>query len=117
MSARTLFRAIALAAAITLLCNAPARAESWGGADKQLHLVGGMAVAAAVTAATGNEWKGFLASAALGLAKEAHDSTGRGHVSGKDALVTALGALIGAKATGWALTPSGFTFTRRINIF
>lgn len=102
--------------ALALLC-APAIAEDWTGKDKQLHLAGGIAVAAAVTAATGDEWKGFLASTAVGVAKEVYDSTGRGHVSAKDAAVTAIGALIGAKFTGWALSGNRLTYTRRINIF
>lgn len=102
--------ALALAATTT-------QADQWTGPDKTLHLVGGAAIAAAVTAGTRNEWHGFLAGTASGLLKEVYDSTGRGHVSAKDAAVTALGALLGAKFTGWALTPNGFTFTRRINIF
>ena len=102
--------------ALALLSTA-AHADEWHGKDKQLHLVGGAAIAAAVTAGTRNEWHGFLAGTASGLLKEVYDSTGRGHVSAKDAAVTALGALLGAKFTGWALTPNGFTFDRRINIF
>jgi uncharacterized protein YfiM (DUF2279 family) len=102
--------------AMALLSTA-AHADEWHGRDKQLHFIGGVAVAAAVTAATGDEWKGFLASTAVGIAKEVYDSTGRGHVSAKDAAMTALGALLGAKFTGWALSPDRITYTRRINIF
>lgn len=102
--------------ALALLC-APAIADEWHGKDKQLHLVGGAAIAAAVTAGTRNEWHGFLAGTASGLLKEVYDSTGRGHVSAKDAAVTAIGALIGARFTGWVLSGNRLTYTRRINIF
>lgn len=99
------------------LCCSTAMADDWTGKDKELHFIGGAAIAAAVTAATGDEWKGFLAGAAVGVAKEIADEHRYGGASGKDAVVTALGALLGAKAAGWALTPNGVTFTRRINIF
>lgn len=99
------------------MCVGYAFADEWHGKDKQIHLVGGAAVAAAVTAATGNEWHGFLAGTASGLVKEVYDSTGRGQVSGKDFAVTALGALIGARGTGWALGPNRVTYTIRMNIF
>lgn len=102
--------------ALALLSTA-AHADEWTGKDKQLHFIGGVAVAAAVTAATGDEWKGFLASTAVGIAKEVYDSTGRGHVSAKDAAVTAIGAMVGAKFTGWMLSGNRLTYTRRINIF
>jgi uncharacterized protein YfiM (DUF2279 family) len=99
--------------AAAMLATAAAHADEWTGRDKELHFVGGAAIAAAVTAATGNEWHGFLVSAGVGLAKEAYDSTGRGQVSGKDFAVTALGALIGAKATGWAIAPNRITYTMK----
>lgn len=102
--------------ALSLLCTA-AHADEWTGKDKQLHFVGGVAVAAAVTAATGDEWKGFIASTAVGFAKEVYDSTGRGQVSGKDFAVTALGAFVGAKFTGWALGPNYVKYTVKMNIF
>lgn len=94
-----------------------AYADEWTGRDKEIHFVGGAAVAAAVTAATGNEWHGFLAGTGAGLAKEVYDSTGRGQVSGKDFVVTALGALVGARLTGWTLGPNRVTYTITMNIF
>ena len=99
------------------LITTTAQAEPWTGHDKELHFVGGAAIAAAVTAATHDEFKGFLAGAAVGVVKEVVDERRYGGASAKDAIVTALGALIGAKFSGWALTPKGFTHTRRINIF
>jgi len=102
--------------ALSIVATA-AQAEPWSGADKELHFVGGATVSAAVSAATRNEWAGFAAGVAVGVAKEAYDERKYGGASAKDAIVTALGALLGAKASGWALTPSGFTFTHRINIF
>jgi uncharacterized protein YfiM (DUF2279 family) len=99
------------------LCVGYVFADEWTGKDKQLHFVGGAAIAAAVTAATRDEWAGFAAGTASGLLKEVYDSTGRGQVSGKDFAVTALGALIGAKGAGWVITRNSVVYTRRINIF
>lgn len=95
----------------------PAMADEWTGRDKQLHFVGGAAIAAAVTAATHDEWLGFAAGTAVGIAKEIADEQRYGGASGKDAAVTALGALVGARFMGWALTKNGVTFTRTINVF
>jgi uncharacterized protein YfiM (DUF2279 family) len=104
--------ALSIAFAVTT-----AQADEWTGPDKTIHFVGGAAIAAAVTAATRDEWKGFAAGTALGLAKEAYDATGRGQVSGKDFVVTMLGAYVGAKGTGWVITRNSVVYTRRINIF
>ena len=104
--------------AITLVSAAlTANADEWTGRDKELHFLGGAAVAAVVTTATRNEWTGFAAGTAVGLAKEIYDSTGRGEVSGKDFVVNALGAFVGAKFTGWVITRDSITYTVRINIF
>lgn len=104
--------------AAALACIAfSAHADEWTGRDKNLHFAGGAAIATAVTAATGNEWHGFLAGTAAGLAKEVHDATGRGQVSGKDFAVTALGAFAGAKITGLALGKNRVTYTINMNIF
>ena len=104
-------------AVLAIVTAASAQADEWTGKDKQLHLIGGAAIAAAVTAGTGNELHGFLAGTASGLLKEVYDSTGRGQVSGKDFAVTALGALLGAKATGWAIGPNRITYSINLNIF
>jgi uncharacterized protein YfiM (DUF2279 family) len=103
--------------ALVLFTSASVQADEWTGKDKQLHLIGGAAIAAAVTAGTGNELHGFLSGTASGLLKEVYDSTGRGQVSGKDFAVTALGALLGAKATGWAIGPNRITYSINLNIF
>jgi len=92
-------------------------AEDWTGRDKQLHFIGGAVIAAAVTAATRDEWAGFAAGTTAGLVKEVYDSTGRGQVSGKDFVVTALGAYVGAKSAGWVITRNSVLYTRRLNIF
>ena len=90
--------AIALAA-LTFATNA--RADNWTGPDKTLHFLGGAAVASAVTMATDEPKYGFLAGAAVGVAKEIYDTQHRStHTpSFKDFAVTALGAAVGAKGT------------------
>ena len=99
-----------IAATIAVACF-PALADEWTGRDKSLHFAGGAAVAAAVTLATRDRDAGFWAGAASGLLKEVYDSTGRGHVSGKDFIVTALGAYVGSRAAGWVITPRSVTYT------
>jgi uncharacterized protein YfiM (DUF2279 family) len=101
-----------IAAAIAAACL-PAVADEWTGRDKDLHFAGGAAVAAAVTLATRDRDAGFWAGTAVGLAKEVYDSTGRGQVSGKDFVVTALGAYVGSRAAGWVITPRSVTYTMK----
>lgn len=74
-----------------------AKAESWTGADKTLHLQAGMLIAAPVAQLTGSWQSGALAGCAVGLAKEAADTQMPGHTpSYRDAVVTCLGAFAGA---------------------
>ena len=66
-------RAILFAAAFFLATST--HADEWHGRDKQLHFVGGAAIAAAVTAATKNEWTGFWAGTAAAVIKEVAEQT------------------------------------------
>ncbi len=70
-----------------------------GQSDKKLHAIAGGLVAGLtssyVTERTGRPWLGAAAGCgaalAVGLAKEAYDSTGRGHVDRHDVVATAVG--------------------------
>lgn len=73
--------------------------DSWTGYDKKLHFLGGAAIAAGVAVHTGDPWKGFYAGAAAGVLKEALDATGTGNVSGRDLVVTVIGAAVGASGS------------------
>ena len=102
-------RAIIAAFAFLFAVSAHAKCDAndrWTGVDKGMHFVAGGAIAMGVTAQTGSETKGFLAGAGVGILKEIADSRGSGHCSLQDAVVTALGAYVGAKA-------GRFVFERR----
>lgn len=74
-----------------------ARADSWSGQDKVMHVAAGAAVGSAVTLMTESKAIGIAAGTIVGLAKEASDAGQDGHtVSAKDAVVTAVGAVLGA---------------------
>ncbi len=103
-------RAGALLLGLTLATGG-ARADDWTGADKSRHLLAGAFIAAAATAASRDEFTGFAAGTAAGLLKELHDAAGHGKPSTKDFLVTVLGAYLGAKLTGYAITPDGVAYT------
>ncbi len=98
-------RLVVLAAAI-LLTGAAQDAlaqcgldDRWAGQDKRWHFGAGVGVAAAVTAYTDNPWAGFYAGAAVGVAKEAYDTMGKGRCSIPDLLITVAGASLGAYTT------------------
>jgi uncharacterized protein YfiM (DUF2279 family) len=99
---------------ILAACCATAHADEWTGQDKDKHLIAGLAISAAVSAATKPRY-GIAAGCAVGVAKEVADryTPGR-HVSAKDAAVTCLGAAVGAYIPGLILSPRGigyrFTF-------
>lgn len=59
--------------------------------DKRMHFLAGAAVAQAGRHAGFTPLQSCAASLAAGIAKEAWDSTGRGHVELFDALATAAG--------------------------
>lgn len=74
-----------------------AKAESWAGADKTLHLQAGAIIAAPVAQVTGSWQAGTLAGCAVGALKEGLDTQMPGHTpSYRDAVVTCLGAFAGA---------------------
>jgi uncharacterized protein YfiM (DUF2279 family) len=91
-----------------VLCTAAMAGEeekdSWTGADKVGHfVVFGMIPSQIVTIHTGNKWYGFATGVGIGALKELSDS--RTHkASGKDFVVTAIGAAVGAYTGGWILT-------------
>jgi|GEM_PF-1418593 len=82
-----------------VLCNV-AIADSWTSPDKAGHLVLGAVPAYFVTTYTENPWYGFAAGATAGVAKEVFDSR-NGKASGKDLVVTLIGAAAGAYAGNW----------------
>jgi uncharacterized protein YfiM (DUF2279 family) len=75
-----------------------ARADTWTTPDKTKHLVAGAAVGLAVGALSDSWTAGAAAGCAVGVAKEINDMRSPGHTpSYKDAIVTCLGAAVGAK--------------------
>lgn len=86
----------ALFALIVTSCTAQAQTaqpvDSWTGKDKALHLVAGAAVAGLALSQGATRAQATALGTVVGVLKEAHDTGGRGHVSAKDAVVTALGA-------------------------
>jgi uncharacterized protein YfiM (DUF2279 family) len=101
---------------IALLClmSATAHADQWTGADKDKHAIAGLTIAAAVSAASKPAY-GIAAGCAVGIAKEAADRYTPGRqASAKDAIVTCMGAAVGAYVPGLLVSPRGigyrFTF-------
>ncbi len=86
----------ALFTIIVTSCTAQAQTtqpvDSWTGRDKGLHLVAGAAVAGLALSQGATRAQATALGTVVGVLKEAHDSGGRGQVSAKDAVVTALGA-------------------------
>lgn len=81
---------------------APAHSgDSWGGRDKAQHFVVGAVIALGVTAATEKPLYGFAAGCGAGGLKELYDRGRPGHTaSGRDFVVTCLGAGLGAYTGG-----------------
>ena len=91
-------------AIIIALTSLTAQADQWTGSDKDKHAIAGLAIAAAVSAATKPAY-GIAAGCAVGIAKEVADRYTPGRqVSGKDAAVTCLGAAVGAYVPNLFLT-------------
>lgn len=75
-----------------------ARAESWTGPDKRLHLAAGALVAAPVSMLTDSLSAGAAAGCDVGVAKEISDMRSPGRTpSYRDAVVTCVGAAVGAQ--------------------
>jgi VanZ family protein len=86
--------------ALMLMLATSAHADQWTGQDKDKHAIAGIAIAAAVSAATKPAY-GIAAGCAVGVAKEVADHYTPGkQVSAKDAAVTCLGAAVGAYVPG-----------------
>ncbi|MFZ3584478.1 hypothetical protein ACOI1H_20275 [Loktanella sp. DJP18] len=62
--------------------------------DKAKHFAVGAGISAVTTHVTGSQAKGCIAALGAGLAKEAWDSTGSGHVEAADALATVAGCSV-----------------------
>lgn len=83
----------ALFSLLATACTAQAQTvDSWTGRDKALHLVAGAAVAGLALSQGATRAQATAAGTVVGILKEAHDAGGRGQVSARDAVVTALGA-------------------------
>ena len=86
----------ALFALIVTSCTAQAQTaqpvDSWTGKDKGMHLVAGAAVAGRALSQGATRAQATALGTVAGVLKEVRDSGGRGHVSARDAVVTALGA-------------------------
>ncbi len=73
-------------------------ADAWTGPDKTKHLAAGLIIAAPVSMLTDSWRAGAAAGCAVGVAKEINDMRSPGHTpSYKDAVVTCLGAAVGAQ--------------------
>lgn len=98
--------AIGAALILALSAVSDARADSWTGADKGLHLAAGAAIALPVTLATSSTTFGAATGCGVGVLKELADKRRPGHVaSAKDAVVTCAGALVGAQLGGLFVVP------------
>lgn len=98
-----------------MLAPSAAWADDWTGPDKARHLLAGGFIAAAVTAATRDERTGFAAGSVAGLLKELHDAAGHGRASGKDFIMTVLGAYLGARLTGQAIAPDDRVYALNVS--
>jgi len=106
MTYRTIVAAL-LCASITT-----AQAEAWTGADKTMHFGVGAAIGSAGTLIFKNPNAGLALGVAAGAAKEAYDAQHRdAHTpSMKDFAVTAFGAFLGSRLTGWVITPRSVSY-------
>lgn len=104
-------RSMILIAALAVCTSASAferkctTSDLWRGPDKTKHMIGGAAIASAVTLATKEPHWGFAAGVAVGAAKEIWDRRGNGTCSFQDFAVTAAGAAAGAYGTAWLILP------------
>ena len=75
-----------------------ARADEWTGPDKVKHIAAGALIAAPVSMLTDSWRAGAAAGCAVGVLKEINDMRSQGHTpSYKDAVVTCVGAAVGAR--------------------
>lgn len=105
-------RKLFLTAALVAACTSAGAIERkcrtddlWRGPDKTKHLIGGAAIASAVTLATKEPHYGFAAGVAVAAAKEAWDRRGNGTCSFQDFAVTVGGAAAGAYGTALLILP------------
>lgn len=94
--------ALLVAALMALGASAAFAQDTWGGPDKQGHLIGGALLGYGVTVVSQRRAWGFGAGCLAGLAKELYDR-GRTGFSAKDLTVTCAGALVGSLAGGWVI--------------
>ncbi|CAK0757910.1 putative lipoprotein [Gammaproteobacteria bacterium] len=83
--------------------------DQWRGQDKVKHVSVSALIAGAVTVVQRDELQGFLASAAVGVAKEAYDYKHRDTqtASWKDFGADLIGAYFGTKLGGLLILPEG----------
>jgi VanZ family protein len=94
----------AIVATVAIMLASSANADQWTGQDKDKHAIAGVAIAAAVAAASRPEY-GIAAGCAVGVAKEIADRYTPGRqASYKDAAVTCFGAAVGAYVPGVMIT-------------
>ena len=72
----------------------------FGDPDKQLHALAGAGIYTSVQAIGGSDNQALATCAAVAVAKEAYDSTGRGNVELADAIATILPCLLMHAMTG-----------------
>ncbi len=101
-----------LIAILAIICGPAFAQDSWTGPDKVKHLAVGAGISAAVMAATKDERLAFAAGCGAGVAKELYDAQHRDvHTpSGKDLVVTCIGAAIGTKTTSLIFTARGIKY-------
>ncbi len=88
-----------------------AEADEWVGRDKEFHLIAGMLIGSSVTAYTKSPTRGVVAGVAIGVLKELADHESETHTASiKDAMVTALGAIVGSYVTGLIITPGAVSY-------
>ncbi len=91
---KAMYLAIALALTSVAWAQAP-QTQSDFAVHKTLHGLGGAGISMGVGAATHRPWLGLAAGIGAGIAKEGYDK-GRGNpFSGRDALITSGGAMVG----------------------
>lgn len=100
-------------ASILLAASTFAQADSFNGPDKPKHIAASMLSGAAVRLAftSLNDTEAIAVAMIPGTIKEVSDATRKGGTgwSNKDMAANLLGAVIGVKLTGWAMSKQGDT--------
>lgn len=87
-----------IAAAVLAIASISAHADEWTGQDKTKHVIAGALIAAPVSMLTDSWRAGAASGCAVGVLKEINDMRTTNHTpSYKDAVVTCVGAAVGAQ--------------------